>query len=260
MFARLLAIAETPGRRRAGEFRLPGQRLVNGAIDFEVLRCRRLASGCREPDRCRAPRGTRSRRCFKAALSSTSIAAALTSTNGLVSASRTTTFVCSVHSPSIWDLTWFCIREHQAGLDLGRRPASGRVGDCNSADRHQPTGRGWRPPIPVAGKCVEEQHPEHSAIAAIAAAKSACAAAPASTNTAQVCPATGEQHGTAAPIGPLGQRGLAFAATAAVAHAVQANSRWLADLNSGSAAAEFSPASQPTRVSGPSTTTPTARP
>ena len=42
---------------------------------------------------------------------------------------------------------------------------------------------------------------------------------------------TGEQHGTAAPIGPLGQRGLAFAATAGVAHAVQANSRWLADLD-----------------------------
>jgi beta-galactosidase len=42
---------------------------------------------------------------------------------------------------------------------------------------------------------------------------------------------TGEQHGTAAPIGPLGQRGLAFAATAGIAHAVQANSRWLADLD-----------------------------
>ena len=42
---------------------------------------------------------------------------------------------------------------------------------------------------------------------------------------------TGERHGTAAPIGPLGQRGLAFAATAGVAQAVQANSRWLADLD-----------------------------
>ena len=40
---------------------------------------------------------------------------------------------------------------------------------------------------------------------------------------------TGERHGTAAPIGPLGQRGLTFAATAGVTHAAVANSRWLAD-------------------------------
>ena len=40
---------------------------------------------------------------------------------------------------------------------------------------------------------------------------------------------TGERHGTAAPIGPLGERGLTFAATAAVTHAAIANSRWLAD-------------------------------
>ncbi len=42
---------------------------------------------------------------------------------------------------------------------------------------------------------------------------------------------TGERHGTAAPIGPLGQRGLTFAATAAVTHAATANGRWLADLD-----------------------------
>ena len=40
---------------------------------------------------------------------------------------------------------------------------------------------------------------------------------------------TGERHGTAAPIGPRGERGLTFAATAGVTHAIQANSRWLAD-------------------------------
>ena len=42
---------------------------------------------------------------------------------------------------------------------------------------------------------------------------------------------TGERHGAAAPIGPLGERGLTFAATAGVTHAVAANSRWLADLD-----------------------------
>jgi beta-galactosidase len=42
---------------------------------------------------------------------------------------------------------------------------------------------------------------------------------------------TGERHGTAAPIGPLGQRGLTFGATAGVVQAVAANSRWLADLD-----------------------------
>ena len=40
---------------------------------------------------------------------------------------------------------------------------------------------------------------------------------------------TGERHGTAAPIGPRGERGLTFAATAGVTHAIEANSRWLAD-------------------------------
>jgi beta-galactosidase len=42
---------------------------------------------------------------------------------------------------------------------------------------------------------------------------------------------TGERHGTAAPIGPEGQRGLNFAATSRVCAAVAANARWLADLD-----------------------------
>lgn len=40
---------------------------------------------------------------------------------------------------------------------------------------------------------------------------------------------TGERHGTGAPIGALGERGPTFAATGGVAHAVRANTRWLAD-------------------------------
>lgn len=40
---------------------------------------------------------------------------------------------------------------------------------------------------------------------------------------------TGERHGTAAPIGPRGERGLSFAATAGVTRAVQVHARWLAD-------------------------------
>ncbi len=42
---------------------------------------------------------------------------------------------------------------------------------------------------------------------------------------------TGEQHGVAAPIGPLGQRGASFDATRSVAHVAAANARWLADLD-----------------------------
>lgn len=42
---------------------------------------------------------------------------------------------------------------------------------------------------------------------------------------------TGERHGTAAPIGPLGERGLTFDATAGVPHAARANERWLADAD-----------------------------
>ncbi|SDS48321.1 beta-galactosidase [Friedmanniella luteola] len=42
---------------------------------------------------------------------------------------------------------------------------------------------------------------------------------------------TGERHGSAAPIGPRGERGLTFAATAAVAAAVRTHGDWLADLD-----------------------------
>ncbi len=42
---------------------------------------------------------------------------------------------------------------------------------------------------------------------------------------------TGERHGTAAPIGPLGERGLTFAATAGVTRAMIAHRRWVADLD-----------------------------
>ena len=42
---------------------------------------------------------------------------------------------------------------------------------------------------------------------------------------------TGEQHGTAAPIGPQGERGLAFAPTARACAAITANARWLADMD-----------------------------
>ena len=42
---------------------------------------------------------------------------------------------------------------------------------------------------------------------------------------------TGERHGTAAPVGPEGQRGFAYEATAAVVHAVNANAPWLAVLD-----------------------------
>ena len=42
---------------------------------------------------------------------------------------------------------------------------------------------------------------------------------------------TGEWHGTAAPIGPLGDRGLAFEPTARTCAAVAANARWLGDMD-----------------------------
>lgn len=42
---------------------------------------------------------------------------------------------------------------------------------------------------------------------------------------------TGERHGTAAPIGPEGQRGLTFAATRDACAAVRANAGWLADMD-----------------------------
>ena len=41
---------------------------------------------------------------------------------------------------------------------------------------------------------------------------------------------TGERHGTAAPVGPEGQKGYAYAATAAGIHAVKANEPWLARM------------------------------
>lgn len=42
---------------------------------------------------------------------------------------------------------------------------------------------------------------------------------------------TGERHGTAAPIGALGERGLTFDATARTCRVVSANARWLADMD-----------------------------
>ncbi|GAA1837563.1 beta-galactosidase [Microlunatus capsulatus] len=42
---------------------------------------------------------------------------------------------------------------------------------------------------------------------------------------------TGERHGTAAPIGPRGERGLSFAPTAAVVHTARVHAPWLADLD-----------------------------
>jgi beta-galactosidase len=42
---------------------------------------------------------------------------------------------------------------------------------------------------------------------------------------------TGERHGTAAPIGPLGERGPAFEGTVRAGRAVAANGRWLADMD-----------------------------
>ncbi|MFQ6170889.1 beta-galactosidase [Oryzobacter sp. R7] len=42
---------------------------------------------------------------------------------------------------------------------------------------------------------------------------------------------TGERHGTAAPVGPEGQRGFAYAATARTVHAVTANEPWLAVMD-----------------------------
>ena len=42
---------------------------------------------------------------------------------------------------------------------------------------------------------------------------------------------TGERHGTAAPIGPLGERGPAFEGTARACRPVAANGRWLADMD-----------------------------
>ncbi|WP_076264023.1 beta-galactosidase [Intrasporangium flavum] len=41
---------------------------------------------------------------------------------------------------------------------------------------------------------------------------------------------TGERHGTAAPVGPEGQKGYAYSATAAGIHAVKANEPWLARM------------------------------
>ena len=42
---------------------------------------------------------------------------------------------------------------------------------------------------------------------------------------------TGRRHGTAAPIGPEGQRGLTFAATGRAGHAARLHARWLADMD-----------------------------
>lgn len=42
---------------------------------------------------------------------------------------------------------------------------------------------------------------------------------------------TGERHGTAAPVGPEGQRGFAYEATAATVRAVRANEPWLAVMD-----------------------------
>ncbi|GAA5035341.1 beta-galactosidase [Terrabacter aeriphilus] len=42
---------------------------------------------------------------------------------------------------------------------------------------------------------------------------------------------TGERHGTAAPVGPEGQRGYAYEATAAAVRAVKANEPWLARMD-----------------------------
>ncbi len=42
---------------------------------------------------------------------------------------------------------------------------------------------------------------------------------------------TGERHGTAAPIGPLGERGLTFGPTERTCRAVAANAPWLADMD-----------------------------
>ncbi|MEW1952049.1 beta-galactosidase [Terrabacter sp. NPDC080008] len=42
---------------------------------------------------------------------------------------------------------------------------------------------------------------------------------------------TGERHGTAAPVGPEGQRGYAYEATARGVHAVKANEPWLARMD-----------------------------
>ncbi len=42
---------------------------------------------------------------------------------------------------------------------------------------------------------------------------------------------TGERHGTAAPIGPEGRRGLSFSAVARTCHLVRANADWLGDMD-----------------------------
>ncbi|KQZ90230.1 hypothetical protein ASD62_13945 [Phycicoccus sp. Root563] len=41
---------------------------------------------------------------------------------------------------------------------------------------------------------------------------------------------TGERHGTAAPVGPEGQKGMTYAATARVVHAVRVHERWLSRM------------------------------
>ncbi|MDF2145585.1 beta-galactosidase [Knoellia sp. p5-6-4] len=41
---------------------------------------------------------------------------------------------------------------------------------------------------------------------------------------------TGERHGTAAPVGPEGQRGMTYASTSAAVHAVNVHERWLARM------------------------------
>lgn len=42
---------------------------------------------------------------------------------------------------------------------------------------------------------------------------------------------TGERHGTAAPIGPEGQRGLTFSALRQACQAATLHARWLADMD-----------------------------
>ena len=41
---------------------------------------------------------------------------------------------------------------------------------------------------------------------------------------------TGERHGTAAPVGPEGQKGMTYAATARTVHAVRLHERWLSRM------------------------------
>jgi hypothetical protein len=80
------------------------QRIVDRRVDLQHRRVARPLQRVLDPSNLTRHAEVNPRR-TSVDFSSTSMVAALTSTNGLVSASSTMILVWSVHSASIWDLT-----------------------------------------------------------------------------------------------------------------------------------------------------------